>query len=83
MCFTAEAEREIKTGARAAGSLPQKPLTCLPGTFGDSRRLLEEVGDCGLSDFQVVGSVRLRGECENMKSIGPQEKHELSALLQP
>lgn len=49
-------------------------LTCLSGPFGDASCLLEEVGDCGLPDFQVVGSVRLRGAHENMKSIGPAMK---------
>lgn len=34
--------------------------TCLCGTFSNARRLLEEVGDRGLTDLQVVASVRLR-----------------------
>lgn len=35
-------------------------LTCLSGPFRDARCLLEEVRHCGLADFQIIGSVRLR-----------------------
>lgn len=66
MSFTAEAQPHQN------GSVAAEPLTCLPGPFGDAGRLLEKVGDGGLSDCQVVGPVRLRGGSESMKSMEPQ-----------
>lgn len=70
--FTAVAETDKNQRIAAA-----EPLTCLPGPFGDASCLLEKVGDCGLSDCQVVGPVRLQGGRENIKSIGPQKNMSL------
>lgn len=79
--FTAEAHPDKNCESRRI--VAAEPLTCLTGTFGEASRLLEKIGDCGLSDFQVVGSVRLRGGHENMKSIGPLENMSLMCYYSP